>query len=202
MYSTKKLPEGLARILHLVPCRFRVHLRLIVENLSKIKPKLRTQGRVTGNFGRNKVEGKRQSLELSKSTLSKENLRIPRRKDVCFNYRPKNEGVLEARTSEGKSPKNSATRTPASSYFRLLGGSEACTIILPPICHQFDPWRLRTAGFAFIFALQLVANWVKFIKLPMVTGFWQLSIFAIGNHLKFSRSTRDSSFSESFIQEI
>jgi hypothetical protein len=53
-----------------------------VENLSKIKPKLRTQGRVTGNFGRNKVEGKRQSLELSKSTLSKENLRIPRRKDV------------------------------------------------------------------------------------------------------------------------
>jgi hypothetical protein len=82
VYSTKKLPEGLARILHLVPCRFRVHLRLIVENLSKIKPKLRTQGRVTGNFGRNKVEGKRQSLELSKSTLSKENLRIPRRKDV------------------------------------------------------------------------------------------------------------------------
>lgn len=27
------------------------------SNLSKIKPKLRTQGNVTGNFGRNKVKG-------------------------------------------------------------------------------------------------------------------------------------------------
>lgn len=53
-----------------------------MSNLSKIKSKLRTQGRVTGNFGRNKVEGKRQILELSKEVLSKEGLRIPSRQEV------------------------------------------------------------------------------------------------------------------------
>ena len=30
--------------------------QLFMSNLSKIKPKLRTQGRVTGNWGRNKVK--------------------------------------------------------------------------------------------------------------------------------------------------
>jgi len=53
-----------------------------MSNLSKIKPKLRTQGRVTGNFGRNKVEGKRSGLELSSTTLSKDNLKIPRPEEV------------------------------------------------------------------------------------------------------------------------
>jgi len=46
------------------------------DNLSKIKPKLRTEGRVSGNFGRNKVQGKRQTLDLSEAVLKKDNLRI------------------------------------------------------------------------------------------------------------------------------
>ena len=52
------------------------------NNLSKIKPKLRTEGRVSGNFGRNKVQGKLQTLDLSDSILKKENLRIPDPKKV------------------------------------------------------------------------------------------------------------------------
>jgi hypothetical protein len=39
---------------------------------------LRTTGTHTGNFGRAKVQGKRESLDLSKQILKKDNLRIPR----------------------------------------------------------------------------------------------------------------------------
>ena len=35
--------------------KLQVHQLMTYSNLSKIKPKLRTQGRVSGNFGRNKV---------------------------------------------------------------------------------------------------------------------------------------------------
>ena len=38
---------------------------------------LRTTGRPTGNFGRNKVQGKRESLDLNSTILNRENLRIP-----------------------------------------------------------------------------------------------------------------------------
>jgi hypothetical protein len=38
---------------------------------------LRTTGRPTGNFGRNKVQGKRESLDLNSAILNRENLRIP-----------------------------------------------------------------------------------------------------------------------------
>lgn len=38
---------------------------------------LRTTGRPTGNFGRAKVQGRPGNVELSKHTLSKENLVIP-----------------------------------------------------------------------------------------------------------------------------
>ena len=44
---------------------------------------LRTTGTHTGNFGRQKVQGKRETLDLTKEILSKENLRIPDR-DVAF----------------------------------------------------------------------------------------------------------------------
>jgi hypothetical protein len=38
---------------------------------------LRTKGVHTGNFGRPKVQGKPGSLDLSKGTLRRENLRVP-----------------------------------------------------------------------------------------------------------------------------
>jgi hypothetical protein len=43
---------------------------------------LRTTGRPTGNFGRNKVQGKPGDLDLTREILNKENLRIPDRDDA------------------------------------------------------------------------------------------------------------------------
>ena len=42
---------------------------------------LRTKGVHTGNFGRAKVQGKRDSLDLTKEILNRDNLRIPRPDD-------------------------------------------------------------------------------------------------------------------------
>jgi hypothetical protein len=41
---------------------------MIYSNLSKIKPKLRTTGRVSGNFGRNKVQAGSALNEIGMST--------------------------------------------------------------------------------------------------------------------------------------
>ena len=43
---------------------------------------LRTTGTHTGNFGRAKVQGKRDTLDLTKEILTKDNLRIPNRDDA------------------------------------------------------------------------------------------------------------------------
>ena len=43
---------------------------------------LRTTGRPTGNFGRNKIQAKKESLDLTKEILAKENLRIPDRDEA------------------------------------------------------------------------------------------------------------------------
>jgi hypothetical protein len=43
---------------------------------------LRTTGRPTGNFGRNKIQAKKESLDISKETLKKENLQIPNRDEA------------------------------------------------------------------------------------------------------------------------
>lgn len=46
----------------------------------------RMKGAVTGNFGRAKVKAMPGTYELSKSTLSKNGLRIPRPDDVMLRY--------------------------------------------------------------------------------------------------------------------
>jgi cell division septal protein FtsQ len=43
---------------------------------------LRTTGRPTGNFGRQKVQGKRDPLDLTKEILNKDNLQIPNRDEA------------------------------------------------------------------------------------------------------------------------
>jgi hypothetical protein len=43
---------------------------------------LRTTGIHTGNFGRPKVQAKRDTLDLTKEILTKDNLRIPNRDDA------------------------------------------------------------------------------------------------------------------------
>lgn len=43
---------------------------------------LRTTGRPTGNFGRAKVQGKRESLDISSAILQKDGLKIPKREEA------------------------------------------------------------------------------------------------------------------------
>lgn len=43
---------------------------------------LRTTGTHTGNFGKAKVQGKRETLDLTKEILNRENLRIPPRQEA------------------------------------------------------------------------------------------------------------------------
>jgi hypothetical protein len=43
---------------------------------------LRTTGRPTGNFGRKKIQAKRETLDFTKEILSKDNLRIPSRDEA------------------------------------------------------------------------------------------------------------------------
>ena len=52
------------------------------SNLSKIKTKFRTEGAVSGNFGGPKVQAKRDTLDLTKEILTRDNLRIPNRDDA------------------------------------------------------------------------------------------------------------------------
>ncbi len=47
--------------------------------MTKANHGLRTTGTHTGNFGRAKVQGKRDSLDLTKEILNKDDLRIPNR---------------------------------------------------------------------------------------------------------------------------
>lgn len=53
-----------------------------MENLNRIKPKLRTSGNLNGNFGNPKVQAKRETLDLTKEILTRDNLRIPDRDDA------------------------------------------------------------------------------------------------------------------------
>jgi hypothetical protein len=43
---------------------------------------LRTTGRPNGNFGKPKIQAKRDTLDLTKEILTKDNLRIPNRDDA------------------------------------------------------------------------------------------------------------------------
>jgi hypothetical protein len=43
---------------------------------------LRTTGTHTGNFGRQKIQAKKESLDLTKEILNRENLRIPNRQEA------------------------------------------------------------------------------------------------------------------------
>ena len=48
-----------------------------MDNINRIKPKLRTTGVANGNFGAARVQARPGTLDLSPDVLNKENLRIP-----------------------------------------------------------------------------------------------------------------------------
>jgi hypothetical protein len=54
-----------------------------MENINRIKPKLRTTGIHTGNFGAARVQARPGTLDLTKEILTRDNLRIPDR-DAAF----------------------------------------------------------------------------------------------------------------------
>ena len=53
-----------------------------MENSNRIKPKLRTEGVHTGNFGAARVQVRPGTLDLTKEILTRDNLRIPNRDDA------------------------------------------------------------------------------------------------------------------------
>jgi hypothetical protein len=77
---------------------------------------LRTTGTHTGNFGRAKVQGKRDSLDLTKEILNKENLRIPSQ-DEAFTrleiaYTTTTDPKLKAFLAEQLAKRKAATTLP------------------------------------------------------------------------------------------
>jgi hypothetical protein len=77
---------------------------------------LRTTGRPTGNFGRSKVQGKRETLDFSQTILSKENLRIPTQADSFTRleaaYNTTTDPKLKAFLAEQLAKRKAATTPP------------------------------------------------------------------------------------------
>lgn len=77
---------------------------------------LRTTGRPTGNFGRNKVQAKKETLDLTKAILNRDNLRIPHR-DEAFTrlqiaYNTTTDPKLRAFLAETLAKRNASTQQP------------------------------------------------------------------------------------------
>ena len=77
---------------------------------------LRTTGRPTGNFGRNKIQAKKETLDLTKEILNRDNLRIPQR-DEAFTrlrdaYNIATDPKLRAFLAEALAKRNAATQAP------------------------------------------------------------------------------------------
>jgi hypothetical protein len=77
---------------------------------------LRTAGRPTGNFGRAKVQGKRESLDLTKNILNRENLRIPPQQEAFTRlqdaYNTTTDSKLKAFLAEQLAKRKAATTLP------------------------------------------------------------------------------------------
>ncbi len=77
---------------------------------------LRTTGRPTGNFGKAKVQGKRETLDFSQTILSKENLRIPTQADAFTRletaYNTTTDPKLKAFLAEQLAKRKAATTPP------------------------------------------------------------------------------------------
>ncbi len=93
---------------------------------------LRTKGTHTGNFGRAKVQGKRDSLDLTKEILSRENLRIPDRQEaftrleLAYNKAtdPKLKSYLKDQLKRRKAattpPKVKPNERPVSEFWQMV----------------------------------------------------------------------------------
>jgi hypothetical protein len=77
---------------------------------------LRTTGTHTGNFGRSKVQGKRETLDLSSSILNRKNLRIPPQQEAFTRlqdaYNTTTDSKLKAFLAEQLAKRKAATTLP------------------------------------------------------------------------------------------
>ena len=77
---------------------------------------LRTTGRPTGNFGRNKIQAKKETLDLTKEILNRDNLRIPTQADAFTRleiaYNTTDDPKLKAFLAEQLAKRKAATTLP------------------------------------------------------------------------------------------
>jgi hypothetical protein len=93
---------------------------------------LRTTGIHTGNFGKAKVQGKRETLDFSQTILTKENLRIPPQNEAFTRLQeaynttsdPKLKAFLAEQLAKRKAattlPKVTPNERPASPYWENI----------------------------------------------------------------------------------
>jgi hypothetical protein len=93
---------------------------------------LRTTGIHTGNFGRAKVQGKRESLDLSKQILNKENLKVPQRNEAftklveAYNKTPDPKmkaalwEILKRRKATLQQPQVKQNERPTSDFWEMV----------------------------------------------------------------------------------
>ena len=90
---------------------------------------LRTTGTHTGNFGHAKVQGKRDSLDLTKEILNRENLRIPNRKEAHSRLEEAYEKTTDPRLKKFLSEELAKIRAQTQLYATriIAGGSPVYT---------------------------------------------------------------------------
>ena len=108
---------------------------------------LRTTGTHTGNFGRARIQGKRETLDLTKEILNKENLRIPNRQEAYSR--------LQEAFSKTTDPKLKRFLADELAKYRAQTQLYATTVIpggtpITPVDADLDPkGRFRDFGTAY-----------------------------------------------------
>ena len=105
---------------------------------------LRTTGTHTGNFGKAKVQGKRETLDLTKEILNKENLRIPNRQEAYSRLQEAYEKATDKRLRAYLSEELAKYRAQTQLYAtRVIAGGTPVTAVDPDL----DPrGRFRDFG--------------------------------------------------------
>ena len=105
---------------------------------------LRTTGTHTGNFGRQKVQGKRETLDLTKEILNKENLRIPNRQEAIERLKEAYNKTTDAKLKQFLAEELAKARAQSQLYAtRVIAGGTPIT----PVDPDLDPrGRFRDFG--------------------------------------------------------
>jgi len=114
--------------------------------MTKANHGLRTTGRPTGNFGRQKVQGKRETLDLTKEILNKKNLRIPNREEAIARLEEAYEKTTDPRLKKFLAEELAKKRAQAQLYAtRVIPGGTP----IDPVDPDLDPKnRFRDFGTA------------------------------------------------------